>query len=90
MNKGELVDEILKSEHFKSRNEAERALSTVLDGIGCGLERDGKVQLMGFGTFTVKNYAARTGINPATREPIQIAARTSVGFKPGQGLKSRV
>lgn len=86
MNKAELIEEIMKSGEYQSKAHAERALGTMLDGILAGLKKDEKVQLVGFGTFNVKHRAARDGINPATKQPVKIPAKTTVRFKAGQGL----
>ena len=55
-----------------------------------GLISDAKVQIQGFGTFQTKHRKARMGINPQTKQPMQIPASKTVGFKPGQDLKSKV
>lgn len=88
MNKAALVDsvqEILGTDCSKAH--AERAVNAVLEGIKSGLQEEKLVQLVGFGTFQVKQRKARTGRNPQTGEPIQIAASQTVGFKAGTGLK---
>ena len=92
MNKAELVEEILKSKDagFESKAAAERALSAVLGAIECGIKNDGAVQLIGFGTFSVKKRAARKGRNPQTGASIQIKASKTVGFKAGAALKEVV
>jgi DNA-binding protein HU-beta len=89
MNKQELIDAILqdKQSGIETKAAAERAVNAVLDGIENGLKKDGNVQLIGFGTFAVKNRAARKGRNPSTGEEIKIKASRTVGFKAGAGLK---
>ena len=62
----------------------------VVQQIADGLARDAKVQIQGFGTFQTKHRKERMGINPQTKEPMQIPASKTVGFKPGQDLKKRV
>jgi DNA-binding protein HU-beta len=69
---------------------AERAVHAVLGAIERGLQADGDVQLVGFGTFEVKQRAARLGRNPQTNVPMEIAASTSVGFRVGAGLRKAV
>ena len=86
MNKAELREAIQKSLECSAAN-AERAANCVFEAIQEGLQRDGTVQIMGFGTFQVKNRAARTGRNPTTGEPIQIPASRTVSFRPGKALK---
>lgn len=88
MNKAELVEEIqsiLGGETTKRH--AEDAAKAVLDAIAKGVKKDGKVQLIGFGTFEVKTRAARKGRNPKTGEPMDIAESKTVGFKASSVLK---
>ncbi len=88
MNKAELVAEIQKALGDEtSKAAAERALDAVLEGVKKGIKKDKTVQLIGFGTFTVAKRAARTGINPQTKEKIKIKASKTVKFKAGAALK---
>ncbi|WP_297702344.1 HU family DNA-binding protein [uncultured Fibrobacter sp.] len=89
MNKQDLIDAILanKEAGIESKAAAARAVDAVLDGITAGIKKDGLVQLIGFGTFSVKKREARTGINPLTKEKIKIKATQVVSFKVGAGLK---
>jgi len=89
MNKQELVETLLhdKQAGIETKAAAERAVNAVLGGIESGLKKDGMVQLIGFGTFAIKNRAARKGRNPSTGEEIKIKASKTVGFKAGAGLK---
>ena len=73
-----------------SRVDAQRTVEAIFAQIGGGLANDGKVQIQGFGTFQTKHRKARMGINPQTKQPMQIPASTTVGFKPGQDLKNKV
>ena len=59
----------------------------MLTSISAGLEKDSTVQLVGFGSFIVRERSARTGLNPQTKQPIQIPASKTVGFRPGAKLK---
>ena len=90
MNKQELIDAILanKEAGIESKAAAARAVDAVLDGIAAGIKKDGNVQLIGFGAFTVKTRAARTGRNPQTGATIKIKASKTVGFKAGAALKA--
>lgn len=91
MNKAQLIDEVQKAlGEDCTRSYAERALNSVLECISRGLKNDSAVQLTGFGTFQVKSRAARTVRNPQTKEPMQVPASKTVGFKPGQALKDTV
>ena len=86
MNKADLIDSVAESTDM-SKAEAGRALDAVLDGISGALSSGDSVALVGFGTFNVRERAARMGRNPATGETIQIAASKGVGFKAGKSLK---
>ena len=87
MNKAELVAAVQASGNYSSRASAEQAVADVLGAISGGIANDGKVQIVGFGTFAVKERAARQGRNPRTGEPVQIAASKNVSFKAGKALK---
>ena len=89
MNKGELIDAVAASAGL-SRADATKAVDGVLDNITKALAGGNGVSLVGFGTFSVKQRAARTGRNPRTGEPIQIAASKVPGFKAGKALKDAV
>lgn len=89
MNKGELVSSIA-SKSGLSKDQAESALSGVLESIEGALKSGDNVSLVGFGTFSVNNRPAREGRNPRTNETIQIAAKNVVKFKPGKKLSESV
>ncbi|MCD6287991.1 MAG: HU family DNA-binding protein [Candidatus Hydrogenedentes bacterium] len=86
MNKGELIEAVAKSEDC-SKSVAESAVNAVLNTIKKGVKKDKKVQLAGFGTFSVRKRKARTGRNPRTGETIKIKASKSVGFKAGKAFR---
>jgi DNA-binding protein HU-beta len=86
MNKGELID-IVSTELKTSKADAGRAVEAVLEAITKGIKKEDKVALAGFGTFVKRKRAARMGINPATKQPIKIAASKTCGFKPAAALK---
>ena len=89
MNKSELVDSIAAHADIP-KAVAGRALDAMIESI-CGALKEGdQVALVGFGTFLVKERAARTGRNPQTGEPIQIKAAKVPSFKPGKALKDAV
>ncbi|MCQ2105395.1 MAG: HU family DNA-binding protein [Fibrobacter sp.] len=90
MNKQDLIEAILanKEAGIESKAAAGRAVDAVLDGISAGIKKDGLVQLIGFGTFQVKERAARTGRNPQTGATIKIKASKTVSFKVGAALKA--
>jgi DNA-binding protein HU-beta len=72
------------------RKDCEAALSAALEVVEDALKAGDKVQLVGFGTFEVKERAARSGRNPKTKEPVQIPASKSPTFKPGKALKDAI
>ena len=89
MRKPELVDAIADQADL-SKDKANQALNAVLEAITKALKSEDTVNLVGFGTFLQRSRAARTGKNPQTGEPIQIAASNTVAFKPGKALKDAV
>lgn len=89
MNKGDLVD-LVAAKAGLTKADAGRAVDAVLEGIESGLKKEGKVTLVGFGTFATKTRAARNGINPLTKQPLSIPAKTVVSFKAGSKLKDSV
>lgn len=89
MTKAELVNAIAEKSGL-NKKESETALTAVLDSITDALVNGEKVSLIGFGTFEVKSRAARTGVNPRTKEQIQIEASKLPSFKAGKALKDAV
>lgn len=89
MNKTELIDAIAAAADI-SKADAGRALDATIDSITGALKEGDSVALVGFGTFGVKQRAARTGRNPQTGAEIQIPAATVPGFKAGKALKDAV
>ena len=89
MNKAELIEAVQGAlGPDATKRLAEDALTAVLNSIVSGIKGpDKKVQIIGFGTFEVKNRAARMGRNPKTGEAMQISASKSVGFKASAALK---
>ncbi len=89
MKKQELVAAIAQEAEI-SKKDAERALSAAINTISKALADGDKIQLVGFGTFEVRERAARTGKNPRTGEMIEIAASKVPAFKAGKALKDVV
>lgn len=85
MNKTDLVNEIAAKAGL-NKVAAKSALDACLESIGQALANEDKVQLIGFGTFSVVEKPERTGVNPRTKEKITIAARKMVKFKPAADL----
>jgi len=85
MNKTDLVEKIAAGTEL-SKTDAKKALDAAVDAIKSALVAGDKVALIGFGTFSISERPAREGINPATKEKIQIAAKKVVKFKAGAEL----
>jgi len=89
VNKSELVDLVAEKAEM-SKKDSEKAVKAVFESITDGLVRGEKVQLVGFGTFEVRQRKEREGRNPATGETIKIQALKVPAFKPGKALKEKV
>ena len=89
VNKSELIDAMAAGADI-SKASAGRALDSAIDAITGALKNGDQVSLVGFGTYSVKHRAARTGRNPQTGAEIQIAAANVPGFKAGKALKDAV
>ena len=89
MNKTELVANVAEKAGL-TKKDAEKALSAVIESIESALVEGDKVQLIGFGTFEVKDRKARKGRNPQTGDEIEIAASRMPVFKAGKALKDSV
>lgn len=89
MNKSELIDAVAENADI-SKASAARAVDAALSAITGSLAKGDQVALVGFGTFAVRDRAARTGRNPATGETLEIAAAKIPAFKPGKALKDAV
>lgn len=89
MTKKELIERIAENAGL-TKKAAEIALNSVLEGIEESLINEGKMSFIGFGTFEVRERAAREGKNPKTGEVIQIAASKTVGFKTSKNLKEKL
>lgn len=89
MNKSELIEKVAAAADLP-KAAAGRALDAVLETVTEALKEGDSVVLVGFGTFAVKDRAARTGRNPQTGEAIEIPAAKVPGFKPGKALKDAV
>ena len=89
MSKSDLV-ELMAEEAGISKAAASKALDAMLKGVEKGLKKEGKVSLVGFGTFSCKRREGRSGINPLTKAPMNIPAKNVVSFKAGSKLKDAV
>ena len=89
MNKTELIAAIAEKAEL-SKKDAEAALNAMVDAVTEALVQGDKIQLIGFGSFEVKERAARVGRNPKTKESIEIPASVVPVFKAGKALKDAV
>ena len=89
MNKTELVAAVAAKAEL-SKKDAEAAVNAVFDSVKDALAEGDKVSLIGFGTFSVKTRAARTGLNPRTKETIEIPESKVPAFKAGSAHKDAV
>ena len=89
MNKSELVAAMAEKSGLSKKN-CEAALDAFVAATGDALKNGDKVHLVGFGTFEMKERAARTGRNPRTREPVDIPASKQPTFRPGKAFKEIV
>lgn len=89
MNKGEFVDAVA-AKGSMSKADAATAVDAVLESVMDAMQNGDQVTLVGFGTFLVRKREARTGRNPRTGEPLQIAASNVPSFKAGKALKDAV
>jgi len=90
MTKAELTEHVAKDAGI-SKAVANKALDAFIDGVKKALKKkDGKVTLVGFGTFSKVHRKARTGRNPQTGAKINIKARNAVKFTPGKALKDAI
>ncbi len=89
MNKTELIDKIAAGAGI-SKTDAKKALDATVVALKDALVAGDKIQLVGFGTFSVNERPAREGINPATKEKIQIAAKKVAKFKAGAELADAI
>ena len=86
MNKTELITAMAEASGL-TKKDCDTALNAFVDTLQTALKSGDKVQLLGFGTFEVKERAARTGRNPSTGETIEIPASKTPSFKAGKGLR---
>jgi len=89
VNKAELISNVAEKTDL-SKKEAEKAVSAVLASIEEAMAKGDKVQLVGFGTFEIRERAARKGRNPQTGDEISIAAARVPVFKAGKALRDAV
>ena len=89
MNKSEFISAVAEKSGL-SKVDAKKAVEAFVDTVSNELKEGGKVALLGFGSFSVSEKAARKGVNPKTKETIEIAARKAVKFKAGAELNEQI
>lgn len=89
MNKSELIESIAEKSTI-TRKRSEVLVNLILDSMTAELVKGGRIEIRGFGSFTVKQYGAYTGRNPRTGESIPVAQKRLPFFKTGKELKERV
>jgi integration host factor subunit beta len=90
MIKSELIQRISEENPHLYQRDVERIINTVFGEIGGALSRGDRVELRGFGAFSVKERPARTGRNPRTGAPVQVEAKRVPFFKTGKELRERL
>jgi len=89
MTKAELISTVAEKTEL-TKKDSDKAVTAMIDAITEALVKGDRVSLVGFGTFEVKDRAARKGINPRTKEPMPIPASKLPAFKAGKALKEAV
>lgn len=90
MIKSELVTRLTEANPHLYQRDVERIVNTILDEIATALARGDRVELRGFGAFSVKSRPPRTGRNPRTGEPVEVEAKRVPFFKTGKELRERL
>jgi len=90
MTKSELILRLAERSPHLYQRDVERIVSTIFDEISAALARGDRVELRGFGAFSVKNRDARTGRNPRTGETVYVAKKSVPFFKVGKDLRERL
>jgi integration host factor subunit beta len=89
MNKADLIEELSKKEDLTEKQAGE-IVNLVFDGFTQTLKKGGKIEIRGFGTFSVREYKAYTGRNPKTGKSVDVKPKRSPFFKVGKELKKKV
>lgn len=90
MTKSELIEKIMETNSFLNRKESELVVNIIFDSMTKALVDGDKVEIRGFGSFTVREREAREARNPKSGEVVKIAAKRTPFFKTGKELKERV
>ena len=90
MIKSELIERIAERNPRLYKRDAEQIVDAILDEVVVALSRGDRVELRGFGAFTVRSRPARAGRNPRTGEPVMVSKKYVPFFKPGQDIRERL
>jgi integration host factor subunit beta len=90
MTKSELIEELTATNDIINKREAEAIINTIFDGIGQALAGGDRVEIRGFGSFTVRQRDAREARNPKSGEVVRIPSKKTPFFKTGKELRERV
>ena len=90
MTKSELVEKIMETNGFLNRKESELVVNIIFDSMATALKEGDKVEIRGFGSFTVREREAREARNPKNGEVVTIPAKKTPFFKTGKELRERV
>jgi integration host factor subunit beta len=89
MKKSDLIEALAVNEGLKAK-EADTIVNMIFDGFTDTLKQSGRIEIRGFGSFSVREYGAYTGRNPKTGRKVKVGAKRSPYFKVGKELKGRV
>lgn len=89
MNKTEFISAV-SAKSGLSKTDAKKAVEAFIETVSNEMQAGGKIALLGFGSFSVTEKAARKGVNPKTKQPIEISARKVVKFKAGAELNDKI
>jgi len=90
MTKSELIERLVQRQVHMSNKDVELAVKLILDNLVGELSQRGRIEIRGFGSFTVHDRPARRGRNPKTGAPVDIPRKFVPHFKPGKELRERV
>lgn len=90
MTKAELIDKLVERQAHMSHRDVELAVKLILEDVSDELSAAGRIEIRGFGSFSVRHRPARLGRNPKTGEPVDIPQKFVPHFKPGKELRERV
>ncbi len=90
MTRSQLILRLAAQNPDLTHREVERLVSAIFETIAAGLARGDRIEIRGFGSFTVKDYAPRIGRNPRTGEAVQVPAKRHPNFKSGKELRRRI